>query len=528
MDFFCRLQKKAGKGFLHQCRRTVFLIVIAVLMVNAASCGSANQSPDISPSASITVTPSAVSPTSAPSEETPRAEATHDNIPSPEPPSPEPTAAAGSAPSPAGKQATGSSALISKITVTFCGDASTAKGFTWYTNRDSQSSDVQVTPQTGQTPDFSRAKTFTGTVADSHNSPDELIHKASAAGLTGNTAYCYRVGDAGLNIWSEPAVFTTAPESGSFTFIDMSDTQFANQAGANITADTIAKALFQAGNAGFIIHNGDVVDNKSEKQWNLLLQTAKASLMNTTIMPSSGNHDAGNSTFIDHFNFDTPGQSATGAYYSVDYSNAHFVVLNTNESSDHYKEFTNAQVDWLKADIGSAKSAGAQWIIVVMHMGPYTTAEHSSDSNIKNTRAKIAPLLSELGVDLVLQGHDHVYERSKPIADGAAAKETIVTEAFNGSPVNYIADPKGTVYLTPGTAGTKHYYQNAGLSKSYLNLFDVADGPYKGDPDLNNQETFIAITIDGSRLTATAYQISKTINNGAPYIIDQLGIMKKT
>lgn len=525
MDFFCRLQKRAGKGFLHQCKRTVFLIVVVMLMVNAASCGSANQLPDTSPSASVTVTPSVISPTSASSEETPRAEATHDNISSAEPPSPEPTTAS-SAPSPAGTQATGSSALISKITVTFCGDASTAKGFTWYTNRNSQSSDVQVIPQTSQTPDFNQAKTYTGTVADSHNSPDELVHKVSAAGLTYNTAYYYRVGDASLNIWSEPAVFTTAPESGSFTFIDLSDTQFANQAGANITADTISKALSQVGNAGFIIHNGDVVDNKSEGQWNLLLQTAKFSLMNTTIMPASGNHDAGNSTFIDHFNFDTPGQSATGAYYSVDYSNAHFVVLNTNESSDNYKEFTNAQVDWLKADIGSAKSAGAQWIIVVMHMGPYTIAEHSSDSNIKDTRAKIAPLLSELGVDLVLQGHDHVYERSKPIADGAAAEETIVTEDFNGSPVNYISDPQGTVYLTPGTAGTKHYYQNASLSKSYLNLFDVADGPYKGDPDINNQETFISITIDGNRLTATAYQVSKTINSGTPHIIDQFGIMK--
>ncbi|MBP3038859.1 metallophosphoesterase family protein [Bacillaceae bacterium Marseille-Q3522] len=519
MKFFSRLQKNTKKGFLFKCRKPVLLFVITMLVVTLASCAQANHISDTPTAAAVTTTPAVPSQPAVMSDERTTSEETLLPAASPD---------VISSPDQTEAPVTEYSPLINKITVTFCGDASTAKGFTWYTNRDSQSSDVQVAPKTSQRPDFSQSRIYTGTVADSHNSPDELVHKASAVGLASNTAYYYRVGDARLNIWSDPAVFTTAPESGSFTFVDLSDTQFANQAGANVTADTISKALSQVGNAGFIIHNGDVVDNKSEEQWNLLLQTAKSSLMNTTIMPASGNHDAGNSTFIDHFNFDTPGQSSTGAYYSVNYSNAHFVVLNTNESSDRYKEFTNAQLDWLKADIGSAKSAGAQWIIVVMHMGPYTTAEHSADSNIKDTRAKIAPLLSELGVDLVLQGHDHVYERSKPIADGIAAKEAIVTDAFNGSSVNYILNPKGTVYLTPGTAGTKHYYQNSGLSQSYLALFNVADGPYKGDPDLNNQETFIAITIDGSKLTAIAYQLSKTINSGKPYIFDQFGIMKKS
>lgn len=514
-----RPQNNIKKSFLFKCRKPVLLFVITMLVVTLTSCGQANQISDTPPAAAVITKPTVPSQSAVMSDERTASEETL---------LPTASSYAISSPDQTEAPATEYSTLISKITVTFCGDASTAKGFTWYTNRDSQSSDVQVAPKISQSPDFSRSKTYTGTVSDSHNSPDEFVHKASAVGLTSNTAYYYRVGDANLNIWSNPAVFTTAPESGSFTFVDLSDTQFANQTGANVTADTISKALSEVGNAGFIIHNGDVVDNKSEVQWNLLLQTAKSSLMNTTIMPASGNHDAGNSTFIDHFNFDTPGQSPTGAYYSVDYSNAHFVVLNTNESSDNYKEFTNAQVDWLKADIGSAKSAGAQWIIIIMHMGPYTTAEHSADSNIKDTRLKIAPLLSDLGVDLVLQGHDHVYERSKPIADGVATKETIVTEAFNGSSVNYIFDPQGTVYLTPGTAGTKHYYQNSGLSQSYLALFNVADGPYKGDPDLNNQETFIAITIDRSKLTAIAYQLSKTINNGKPHIIDQFGIMKKS
>lgn len=502
MDIFCPLHKSVKEGFAHKCKRIVFFIVVALMMVTATSCDSANYIFDTSPSTPITATASAaLQATEASSQEMPTLEALSSTA----------------------------SANISKITVTFYGDPCTAKGFTWYTNHDSLSSDVQVIKKTRQTPDFNRAMIFTGTTGNSHNSPEEFVHKAFATGLTSDTAYYYRVGDAKLNIWSSPAVFTTAPENGPFTFIDLSDTQFADQAGAKVTADTISKALSQVENAKFIVHNGDVVDNKSEKQWNLLLQTAKSSLMNTTIMPASGNHDAGSSTFIDHFNLDIPrSATTTGAYYSVDYCNTHFVVLNTNESSDSYKEFTNAQVDWLKADIGFAKSAGAQWVIVIIHMGPYSTAEHSSDSNVKDTRAKIAPLFNELGVDLVLQGHDHVYERSKPIVNGISAKQSTVTENFNGQSVRYIVDPEGPIYLTPGTAGTKHYYQSANPSQAYLSLFDVANGPYKGDPDINNQETFISITVDENNLTVTAYQISKTINGGIPYVIDQFGVTQKS
>lgn len=490
---------------MHRCKQTVFLMIIALLMVTAAACSSVGQAVDTTASSA------------APSEGAVSYQPVSSSAPIP----------MKSESDQKGTQAAGASSLISKITVAFYG-ASTSGGFTWYTNGDSQSSDVQVVERKAGRPDFSRAMTFKGTVSKPHNSPNEVVHKAVATNLTSNTAYYYRVGDVKLNIWSDPAVFTTAPESGPFTFIDLSDTQFAGQTGATVTADTLAKALSQAGNARFVVHNGDVVDNKSEEQWNLLLQTAKSSLMNTTIMPAAGNHDAGNSTFIDHFNLYAPGSAATtGAYYSVNYSNAHFVVLNTNETSGNYKEFANAQVDWLKSDIKSAKNAGAQWIIVVMHMGPYTIAEHSSDSNVKDTRAKIAPLFNELGVDLVLQGHDHVYERSKPIVNGAAAEKTTVTGRLNSRIFEYIVDPKGPIYLTPGTAGTKHYYQNPGLSKDYLSLFDVANGPYKGDPDMENQETFMSITVDGNTLTATAYQISKTKNGGEPYIIDQFGIKKK-
>ena len=79
-----------------------------------------------------------------------------------------------------------------------------------------------------------------------------------------------------------------------------------------------------------------------------------------------------------------------------------------------------------------SRAAGTDWIIVNFHKGPYTTSNHATDTDIQGpngVRNKIAPLMAELGIDLVVQGHDHLYARSKPILkDGTAAPTTKITE----------------------------------------------------------------------------------------------------
>jgi hypothetical protein len=416
---------------------------------------------------------------------------------------------------------------VRKITVTFFGDAASSKGFTWYTDASSQGSDLQVTAYTKEEAVFTGAMTFSGTAAASTNSKDELVHKAVATGLESATTYYYRVGDAALDVWSEPALFTTAPTGGAFSFIDISDTQIPGWTNKELVPDTISEAMDMCENAGFMINNGDTADSNLESEWRKYLNLTQDSLSDITVMPAVGNHETSKSCFIDHYNLDTPASdTTTGAYYSVTYSNAHFVVLNTNDKSDSYVSFSPAQLEWMTADIADARSAGADWIIVVMHIGPYSTGSHVSDANAVDTRENISPLLDELGVDIVLQGHDHVYERSKPIADGAAVPAETVAEAYGGSTVTYLKSPAGPVYVTPATAGTKHYYQNTELDEDYLNLFETLSAPKIGDKNYNTLQTFMCFTIDGNRLTATAYQFSPDIGNGTPYVIDQFGILK--
>lgn len=530
--------------YKHKCRKPAALFIVLVLLLSM-TCGCSNHIPTVSPttepaanvgaaSAGTDVSPSPAA-NAPPSEEAGLSSiadlkainTSRDAVSKTEVPAGSSAPEASSAPqSSLAESSAASSADIQKVTVTFYGDAKSSKGFTWYTDLGSTDSDLQVIEKTASTPDFSRSATFTGTEYISHNSSEEVVHKAVAVGLKSNTAYYYRVGDASMNIWSNPAVFMTAPENGPFTFIDISDTQMADQAGAKIVSDTMSEALHIFGDSRFIINNGDVIDNKAESQYSLLLGNAQSIFMNTTFMPAPGNHDIGNSCFIDHFDLDARNaDTSTGAYYSVDYSNAHFIVLNTNETSDEYAEFSEAQIDWMKADISAAKEAGATWIIVVMHMGPYSTSEHSSDANVVATREKVAPLFSELGVDLVLQGHDHVYARSKPISGGTAQQETRKAENYCGNSIDYMVNPEGTIYITPGTAGVKYYYRNSSLSQDYLNLFDSADGPIKGGTTSFKLETFIGFRIDGNKLTGIAYQADKGNLQNA-HIIDQFGILK--
>jgi 3',5'-cyclic AMP phosphodiesterase CpdA len=383
-------------------------------------------------------------------------------------------------------------ARFSKLTVTFAGDTMTAKGFTWYTTAASAGSDVQVVEKARGEPDFMNAMKFSGRWQLSTNSAAEVVHKAEAVGLKPDTSYFFRVGDEALGLWSGVGSFETAAD-GAFTFIDLADPQAKKEDEAVLSAHTFKKAVETVKGAKFMVLNGDIVDTGlNEGQWDWLLGHSKDTLMNLTIAPIAGNHEEDKNSFFEHFDvFPAPfSPTESGAYYSFDYANAHFIMLNTNEDSKAYADFTPAQIQWLKGDAAAAKAAGAQWLIAVLHKGPYTTSNHAEDADImgeNGVRALVAPLFNQIGVDLVLQGHDHIYARSKPIADGAAVEAQTTAETLNGMPIEYAVKPEGTVYVIPATAGPKVYYKSAKMPAEYYDLFAVADenhaAPYGADPD---------------------------------------------
>jgi hypothetical protein len=147
----------------------------------------------------------------------------------------------------------------------------------------------------------------------------------------------------------------------------------------------------------------------------------QAMLRKSVLWPTRGNHDAihagANNDYYDIFSMPTAGEaggmaSGSEAYYSFDYGNIHFVCLDS-EGTD--RSPAGPMMTWLRSDLGATTK---DWTIAFWHHPPYTKGSHDSDNDfdsagrMRDMRENALPILDTLGVDLVLAGHSHSYERS--------------------------------------------------------------------------------------------------------------------
>ncbi|GAB3711154.1 hypothetical protein GCM10027592_48440 [Spirosoma flavus] len=220
------------------------------------------------------------------------------------------------------------------------------------------------------------------------------------------------------------------------------------------------------------------------------------SLMKNSVMYSvPGNHDYNNSAvlaenhnipYFSIFNFPTNAEaggvaSGTKEWYSFDYGPIHFVMLdgyglrNVGGIQKRFYEDTinHPQVIWLKNDLASTNK---KWKIVYQHFPAYSQGSHNSEteSDLIAIRQVINPILERYGVDIVMAGHSHVYERSYPLHD-LYNTNSMTTYANNPSAFRFAGDDsngrydgsggscpykktsekkkQGTVYVVSGSAG---------------------------------------------------------------------------
>ena len=161
-----------------------------------------------------------------------------------------------------------------------------------------------------------------------------------------------------------------------------------------------------------------------------------------------GNHDDVSSSllnqYVSYFNL-------SREYYSFNYQNAHFVVLSTEQTT------SSSQYDFVKSDLARAASnSSIDWIIVYMHKPLYTSPSvNPAESTMRDI---YHPLFDQYGVDIVLYGHNHAYERSYPMKyDKASPSIPIITSSSKGS----YNDPQGRIFATVGTAGESVYHYDS-------------------------------------------------------------------
>ncbi len=200
-------------------------------------------------------------------------------------------------------------------------------------------------------------------------------------------------------------------------------------------------------------------------------------LRQTVLWSTLGNHETysppvdGQVPYLHMFSFPTGGEaggipSGTEKYYSFNYANIHFVCLDS-ELSD--RTINGPMLTWLRSDL---EANTQDWLIAFWHSPPYTKGSHDSDNlfdnfgNMTEMRANAVALLESYGVDLVLSGHSHIYERSYLINGHYGFSSTLeprmIKDGGSGKPDDTGAYRKprkgpdaneGAVYVVAGSSG---------------------------------------------------------------------------
>jgi hypothetical protein len=196
-------------------------------------------------------------------------------------------------------------------------------------------------------------------------------------------------------------------------------------------------------------------------------------LRKSAVWSTRGNHESATSggvpVYYNIFTMPTAGQaggvgSGTEAYYSFDYGDIHFICLDSYASS---RAVGSPMLNWLQSDLAATDK---KWIIAFWHHPPYTKGSHDSDSEqaLVDMRQNVLPILEAGGVDLVLGGHSHSYERSFLIDNhyglSTSFADTHKKQTGGGRPgvdsgsyKKLSSDPQapqaGAVYAVPGSSG---------------------------------------------------------------------------
>lgn len=297
---------------------------------------------------------------------------------------------------------------------------------------------------------------------------DVALHEVTLTDLKPATAYLYQVETkgAGAALTGPLLTFQTAVGPGdAFSFVLIGDTQ----KNPTMTRKIATRAWQRRPN--FVVHLGDVVDNGPDKrEWtHELFGPCRELFGRVPVYPCIGNHEKNHEHYYRYFALPAPEY-----YYRYRYGNADFFSLDTNKPVGP----TSEQYRWLDAQL--AKS-DARWKFVYHHHPAYSSDEDDYGNTWKGVRSKegdpnvrqLVGLYEKHNVDVVFNGHIHVYERTWPIRSGKVDRD------------------RGVPYITSGGGGGK--------------LEDFAPVPTWFKAQCRSDYHFCYVTIHGGRLSFKAF-----------------------
>ena len=204
--------------------------------------------------------------------------------------------------------------------------------------------------------------------------------------------------------------------------------------------------------------------------WDVYLNSIERSASTTPWMFATGNHDMeaaypvhGYGGHLARLDFPGNGPAACPSVYSFVYGNVAVLSLDANDVSYEITANTGysggSQTDWVASTLADHRAnPNIDFIVCFFHHCAYSTVQaHASDGGVRDAWAE---LFDRYRVDLVLQAHNHAFERSDPIRGGAPTKVA-------GDHATVYPDTDGTVYYTVGSAGRPRYTFQPGEQESY-------------------------------------------------------------
>lgn len=387
---------------------------------------------------------------------------------------------------------------------------------TWYSSADTAQT-VQLAPASsvvgGEFP--ATAATFAAIGSANIATSGGYNRHATITGLSEDTTYSYRVGAEGN--WSAAHSFKTQDFEGDYDFLFYGDPQIGASGNvANDQAgwqDTVTKSIAANPGAELLVSGGDQVETaNTESQWDAFL--APDELRQYPWVATIGNHDVGGKAYEQHLF--TPNTDRSGAYYSNGnpssntsggdywfiYKDTLFIDLNSNSyATSQGGGGDEAHLSYV-SDVIEQHGDEAKWKVLVYHHAIYSAASHAKDADNKVRRTDFPTKFSELGVDLVLQGHDHVYTRSYLIKNGQKAnadEQPGQAEVFAG--------PGGVLYITSNSASGSKYYDitqpdNSGTSGpgNGADPLDPDNYWYNSVQNQDHQRSYVKVQVRADKL----------------------------
>ena len=304
----------------------------------------------------------------------------------------------------------------------------TELNFAWYSKDNGQA----ATPVVHFGTDKNALKTFTGTSADvdSDLTGGEAYdyNYVTVTGLKENTTYYYTVEKNGVQSDVETyrthsfstvkMLYVGDPQIGASKGQPQGSETLSGDSGAANTAArndafgwnrTLEAAVAQDPDVSFIISAGDQVNKTGQPKEEEYAGYLSADVLSyLPVATAIGNHDSLNPDYQYHFNNPNAtdyGTTAAGGDYYYSYGNGLFIVLNTNNYNvaEHKQAIAQAV----------ASDPDAAWRIVTIHQDIYGSGLDHSDTDGMILRTQLTPIFDQYDIDVVLQGHDHTYSRSK-------------------------------------------------------------------------------------------------------------------